>query len=95
MLTLDSVLQKEKECLVCHTTKNLHSHHVFFGKNHKMSEKYGMKVWLCADHHNMSDAGIHYNKDLNNEVKKMAQLWFELEYGHAEFMRIFGENYLP
>lgn len=95
MLTLDSVLQKEKECYLCHRSGDLHSHHVFGGPNRKWSEKYGLKVWLCPEHHNMSDAGIHFNKDLDNEVKRMAQLWFELEHGHAEFMRIFGKNYLP
>ena len=59
-----------------------------------MSEKYGLKVWLCADHHNMTDQGIHYNKELNLRVKRMAQIWFELEHGHAAFMEIFGTNYL-
>lgn len=42
----------------------------------------------------MSDQGIHFNKDLDTKVKRMAQIWFELEHGHAAFMEIFGRNYL-
>lgn len=42
----------------------------------------------------MSDEGIHFNKELDREVKKKAQLWFELNHGHARFMEIFGRNYL-
>ena len=79
---------------MCFRTENLHSHHVFGAANRKWSEKYGLKVWLCPEHHNMSNAGIHFNKDFDREVKKMAQLYFELEYGHAKFMEIFGRNYL-
>ena len=41
---MNSVLQSEKECFVCGTNLNLHSHHIFFGTaNRKLSEKYGMK----------------------------------------------------
>lgn len=42
----------------------------------------------------MSDHGIHFNKEFDLEVKKIAQLWFELEHGHEAFMTIFGRNYL-
>ena len=94
MLTLDSVLQLEKECYLCRRTDNLHSHHVFGGTNRRWSERFGLKVWLCPEHHNMSDAGIHFNKELDLKVKRMAQIWFELEHGHATFMGIFGRNYL-
>lgn len=91
---MDSVLQERKECLLCYRTENLHSHHVFGGPNRRWSEKYGLKIWLCPEHHNMSDAGIHFNKDFDQTVKKMAQLYFELEHGHDAFMEIFGRNYL-
>ena len=94
---MKSILQHEKECLVCHTTRNLHDHHVFEGGtngNRKMSEKYGMKIWLCAYHHNMSDEGIHFNKELDLKVKKMAQEVFELSHTREEFREIFGKSYL-
>lgn len=93
---MESIIQKEKECFVCKTTYNLHRHHIFFGTgNRKPSDKYGMTVWLCARHHNMSNAGIHFNKELDLKVKKHAQSVFEAILGTREdFRRIFGKSYL-
>ena len=92
---MDSILQSHKECYLCGRVGCLHSHHIFEGPNRKWSEKFGLKIWLCPEHHNMSDSGIHYNKDFDLAVKRIAQIYFENEYGHPEFMRIFGRNYLP
>lgn len=93
-MRLDSIIQSEKKCFVCGTTYDLHDHHVFGASNRKHSEKWGLKIWLCARHHNMSDEGIHFNKDLNLAVKQIAQRKFEEEHTHEEFMSIFGRNYL-
>ena len=92
---MKSVIQTEKECYVCGTTYNLHDHHIFFGTaNRKQSEKYGMKVWLCQEHHT-GRSGIHFNKDLDNHVKKLAQQKFEALYGaNTSFISVFGRNYL-
>ena len=80
---------------MCGTTQDLHSHHIFFGqKHHKWSEKYGLKVWLCSKHHNISNEGVHKNRVLDLQIKQIAQREFEDTYGHDEFMRIFGRNYL-
>lgn len=92
---MKSILQDKKECLVCHTTMNLHEHHVFEGTaNRKRSEEQGMKIWLCGYHHNLSDAGIHFNKELDLAVKRMAQEKFEQTYTRSEFRAIFGKSYL-
>ena len=91
---MDSILQTQKECYMCRTTQDLHEHHIFGGPNRKWSEKYGLKIWLCAKHHNMSDAGIHFNKALDREVKQIAQREFEDSHTREEFMQIFGRNYL-
>ena len=91
---MDSIIQKYKECFMCHRTGNLHSHHIFEGPNRKWSEKYGLKIWLCPEHHNMSDAGVHYNKALDLQIKQIAQREFEDTYTREDFMRIFGRNYL-
>ena len=80
---------------MCRTTLNLAKHHVFYGTaNRKLSEKYGLTIWLCPKHHNMSDKGIHFNKPLDLQIKQIAQREFEDTYGHDEFLRIFGRNYL-
>ena len=88
-----SIIQNERECYVCKTTQNLHRHHIFFGANRKHSETYGLWVYLCARHHNMSDAGVHFNKKLDTELKQLAQKTWEETYGDG-FMSIFGKNYL-
>jgi len=93
---MNTVLQSAKECYVCGTTYNLHSHHVLYGtSNRKKSEKYGQKVWLCAYHHNMSNDGVHFNKALDLRLKTMAQEYYEEHYGsREEFIREFSKSYL-
>lgn len=93
---MESVIQKEKYCLVCGTTYNIHKHHVFFGTaNRKKSEEYGLTVNLCAYHHNMSNEGVHFNKHLDYHLKQMAQRYYETHYGTREdFRRDFGKSYL-
>lgn len=92
---MKSVIQSDKCCFVCGTTLNLHCHHVFGGTaNRKQSEKYGMKIWLCQEHHT-GNAGIHFNKEMDNYVKRIAQERFEALYGaNTSFREVFGKNYL-
>lgn len=82
------------ECYVCQTTQNLHRHHVFGGSRRKWSEKYGMVVYLCWIHHNMSKEGVHFNKSLDIKLKQKYQRIFQFEYPDLDFMKIFGRNYL-
>ena len=73
-----SIISNEHYCLICGTTQNLHKHHIFFGSaNRKKSEKYGCWCYLCGKHHNLSNEGVHFNKDLDNRLKKMTQKKFE------------------
>ncbi len=92
---MESVIQKEKECFVCGTTYNLHDHHIFFGTaNRKQSEKYGMKVWLCQEHHT-GPHGVHFNQGLDKHLKKLAQEHFEAEIGARNvFRQVFSKSYL-
>lgn len=93
---MESVIQSKKECFVCCTIMNLHSHHIFGGvSNRKQSEKRGLKVWLCAYHHNMSNEGVHFNKPLDTKLKTMAQEYYEEHYGTREqFIKEFGKSVL-
>ena len=92
---MQSIIQNERECLVCRTTLNLHKHHVFGGKpNRKHSENYGLTVYLCARHHNMSNEGVHFNKTLDLKIKRMAQAKFEETHTREEFRAIFGKSWL-
>ena len=85
---------KERECEVC-GNPSVHLHHVFGGcHNRKSSDKYYMMAWLCPYHHNMSDFGAHFDRNLDYELKRRYQAIFE-EYGTREdFMKIFGRSWL-
>lgn len=92
---MQSIIQQEKRCYVCGTTYDLHDHHIFYGtSNRKQSEKHGLKVWLCAIDHNMSNEGVHFNKKLDTELKELAQRKFEETHSREEFRAIFGKSWL-
>lgn len=93
---MKSIIHDEEQCFMCGTTLNLHSHHIFGGTaNRRLSEKYGLKITLCARHHNMSDEGIHFNRDFDLAMKELAQRKFEEKIGSRETFRdIFGKSYL-
>lgn len=90
-----SIIQSEKECFLCKTTQNLQEHHVFYGTgNRKISEKYGMTVWLCQKHHT-GNLGVHFNRKFDVELKVIAQKQFETNCGsREEFIRLFGKSYI-
>lgn len=91
---MKSILQDEKECIYCGTTLNLQLHHVFRTPYRNKSEKYGLTVWLCAEHH-VGENGVHgKNKWLNEKLKVMAQQEFESYYSRELFIKEFGRNYL-
>ena len=92
------------KCFVCGTDKDIHLHEVFYGSsNRKKSKEDGMVIPLCGPHHNLSSNGIHYNKILDEKVKKQAEkIWIknycDEELSPAEkinsFIKRFGINYL-
>lgn len=91
---MKSIIQKDKCCYVCGNTR-VHDHHIFGNSNRKKSEQYGLKVWLCYEHHNGSINGVHTgNQVLMNELRQLGQKAFEKKYGHDQFMKIFNKNYL-
>ena len=91
---MKSVIQTKKSCFFCGTDQNLHDHHIFFGiSNRKNSERYGMKVWLCQEHHT-GNVGVHFNKDMDLALKELAQRKFEMSHDREEFRTIFGKSWL-
>lgn len=91
-----SILQNKKECYVC-GSENIDIHEVYYGvRNREKSIEDGCCVYLCPRHHNMSDDGIHFNKELNNEVKQsMERKWLETYNKTIEdFIKRYGRNYL-
>jgi len=74
----------------------LHEHHVVFGKvvNRSLSEKYGLKVYLCPQHHEYSVEAVHSNAEIRQQLCIDAQRAFEHHYPDLSFRGIFGKNYI-
>lgn len=91
---MESVIQKEKQCIICHSVYGLHRHHVYYGPLRSISEKHGLTVWLCGRHHNLSGEGVHFDRELDLEVKRYAQRMYEQIHSREEFIKLIGKNYL-
>lgn len=90
----DSILQTEKECWFCGARAGLECHHIFAGvANRPISEKYGLKVWLCHRHHT-GDGGAQYDPEKGLQLKQEAQRAFEKTNSRELWMRLIGKNYL-
>lgn len=95
---MKSIIQSKKECFECMSYSNLEEHHAFFGTaNRKLSEKDGLKVWLCQEHHR-GTTGVH-GKDghrLDTYIKSIAQMAYMRKYNKTkeEFIKRYGKNYL-
>lgn len=89
-----SIMQQGKYCYITGDSGNLHKHHIFGGARRKLSEKYGLWVYLRGEWHNQSRYGVHFNSLLNRLLKREAQIAFERNHTREEFMSIFGRNYL-
>ena len=89
------ITENFNRCLVCGTYCNIHKHEIFFGRGKReLSIKYGLVVPLCGRHHNMSNDGVHFNRKLDLELKKLGQKAFEYKYPNLNFLDIFHRNYL-
>ena len=76
--------------------EGLHKHHIFGGSNRKHSDEDGLVIFLRPEDHNMSNKGIHSNKEFDLYAKRKAQLrWMEF-YGKTEeqFRKRYGKSWL-
>ena len=91
-----SILQKEKKCYVCGIKSNIHIHEVYFGKNRKKSIEDGCCVYLCGKHHNQSNSGVHFNKQLDIQLKQDMEYQWMYYYNKSveDFIKRFGKNYI-
>ena len=95
-----SILQKNKRCLLCHTTLNLEEHHVYEGADRHISEERGLKVWLCRYHHQGDIRGnensVHYNIKLQKALKAWTQKKAMKYYGWSveDFRERLGRSYI-
>jgi hypothetical protein len=91
---MKSIMQEDTNyCYMC-GRYGTEIHHIFFGtSNRKMSDRYKCVVGLCYEHHR-GNSGVHHNRELDLELKRMAQKRFQDIYPEYDFLAIFGRNYL-
>lgn len=92
---MKSVLQEDKEeCFLCGGRASEEHHCIYGTANRKLSEKYGLKVYLCPNCHRTGNMAVHKNYFTDLKLKQIAQKKFEELYGHEKFMEVFKKNYL-
>lgn len=92
----------DRTCYLCIRLHNdyqkqnyLQEHHVVFGtSNRKLSEKFGLKVYLCDAHHEHSKEAVHVNTEIRKMLCEDAQREFEKKYPELSFLKVFGKNYI-
>ena len=96
---MKSILQTERKCWVCreyynlHTVRGLEEHHILYGRGRReLSEREGLKVWLCHNHHNEPPLGVHYNPCSRRVLERAAQFAFDNLHGPGSFAKVFGEE---
>lgn len=96
-----SIMQaKDGLCYLCEKLNErqqntiIEEHHCLGGPNRKLSEHYGLKVYLCIKHHREGKEAVHNNSDLMQLLREDAQRAFEKNYPDKSFRAIFGRNYI-
>lgn len=92
--------EKTGQCYLCmklhddYSVKQVQEHHVIFGQGkRKLSEKYGLKVYLCLYHHTAGPEAVHRNAELAGMLKARAQRRFQERFPDLDWMQIFQKNY--
>lgn len=83
-----------RECELCgRTTDRIERHHLIGGTaNRRLSEKYGLVMYLCRECHRLA----HEDKGTYILLHRMAERTFLAEQNATvdDFIAVFGKNYL-
>lgn len=103
-----SIMQQGRYCYLCAALHDdwtekphLERHHTIYGTSGRpFSERYGLTVLLCQEHHTGGYGGdaeavhMHPNGTGDLLLKRDAQRAFEKKYGHERWMSSVGRDYL-
>ena len=83
-------------CEYCNENVAVTQHEKFYGTaNRKISLKYEeFSLNICSRCHDASHYKIDLGHDVNMALRINAQMDFERKYGHEEFMKLIGRDYL-
>jgi hypothetical protein len=98
------MVKKEEFCImppnprysIIRTPMYCHRHEVFFGANRQKSIRDGLVVFLTPEMHNMSNQGVHFNREFDLYLKRIGQMAWCRYYlkSDADFLKEYGRNYL-
>lgn len=73
-----------------------HRHEVFGGANRQLSIKDGLIIFLTPEMHNMSNKGIHFDKEFMDYAHKKGQEVWQKCYNKTteDFIARYGRSYL-
>lgn len=97
MTFAENIENAEKgRCFFCGTDQNIELHHIFPGINRQKSDRLGLLVPLCHNHHNEPPHGVHFSTETALIMKRYGQLraMNENGWGIQRFVEEFGQNYL-
>lgn len=89
-----------KKCFLCGRNgrgDRLERHHIWGGARRKLSEKYGLTVWLCGERcHRTGAYSVHQNGEIADYLHRYGQTKAMQEQGWSkeDFVKVFGKNYL-
>lgn len=78
-------------CMFC-SRPYAQTHECFGGKNRQLSIRYGLQVKLCDTCHREITDEKRAGRVL--KIKQIGQRKFEEQYGHEEYMRVIGRDYI-
>lgn len=82
-----------EQCYIC-KRKPVEIHHIVFGvANRDLSDKFGLIVPLCREHHQDGAEAVHRNKNANLYFKRLAKKQFEKHFPQYNFTEVFGKDW--
>lgn len=88
-----SILNNLRYCYFCGRPVQA-IHEVYGGCNRQRSIQNGFCVGLCNYHHNMSDESVHFNRDMDLELKRLYQKKYEEDHTRDDFIDLIGKSFL-
>jgi hypothetical protein len=97
-----SILQPDlrrggRKCYLTGRGDHLQKHHIYPGKNRRVSDENGFWVWVTQGLHNGGDpAAIHSNPNHGYDLllKQQCQRAYEETHSRGEFLSLIGRSYL-
>ena len=99
---MKSIMQTKKDhCYICEALyddpfpKITEEHHIFMGTaNRRMSERYGLKVYLCHEHHRTGKKAVHRDRNMCLWLMGQGKIVFKRTYPDLKFRDIFGKEFV-